>query len=118
MSNTQWFVMCNPNDNEYLAAFLAMHSIGNENAYLGMLCADGKERDLWLVPNSVVGKLRDAKHLKRSDPIFRFKFFKRAGNNGGVFPADFLERPTVSRKVTRALEDLGKIKAKRAHTST
>lgn len=112
MSNTQWFVGCNPVDNEYLAAFLARHSIGDENTYPGMLCADGKERDLWLVPNQVVGKLRDAKYLKRSDPIFRFKFFNRAGNNGKVFAADFLERRPVPRKVTQALDGLKLIKAK------
>ena len=101
MARVQWFVSCGPRDNEYLAAFLAMHSIGDENRCVGIRCADGVVRDLWDVPGTLITKVRDAKRTHRGEPLFRFSFWKRDNEHQPPRRADFLEKGTESKEVRR-----------------
>lgn len=105
MGKSQWFVECNPVDNEYLSAFLSEHGIGEESKFTGIICSDGKPHDLHEIPSWDVTKMRGAKYLKRTDPIFRFRFWKRDNSNQAPRPADFLEKVphAKSKKVVNEL---------------
>lgn len=110
MGDPQWFVECNnPDDGVRLRKYLALHGIGDENMLVGEVGSDGRPHDVIEVPGSFITKLRDAKRFKRTDPIFRFRFWKREGRYGTLFPADFIEKRremTVVRKAKARLKEI------------
>ena len=120
MNKTQWFVEYkNPDDGVRLREYLALHSIGDENTLVGEVGSDGRPHDVIEVPGSFITKLREAKYQKRTDPIFRFRFWKRDGQNGTLFPADFIEKRPEMAAVKRAKERLAEIlDAKAAEKAT
>lgn len=106
--DVQWFVYCGNKQipNESLAA--ALNEIGITEAeakHPGMQCSDGKKRDVWHIPANFVDKLRAA---KQSDARYAFRFFKRNGSEGVIYPADFIEKPRKSVFLLMAQEDLRK----------
>lgn len=110
---TQWFVECNTVDNELLASFLSQHGLGtDDNQHIGMLDSEGKSHDVWEVPGHLMERLKQAKFLRRNDPLFRFKFWKRDNRGQPLRSANFLETRKRSRKVKKALSDLELIKAR------
>ncbi len=101
MSDPQWFVeVKSADDNVNLRTYFAQDSTGDENMLRGVMGTDGRPHDVFQVPNSAVGRLRDQKLAKNGiDPIFRFRFWKRDNPNQKIRPADFLEKRHVSNQV-------------------
>ncbi len=120
MTSTQWFVEYkNPDDGVRLREYLSLHGIGDENTLIGEMGSDGRMHDVIEVPGSFITKLRDAKYHKRTDPIFRFRFWKRSGRHGTLAPADFIEKRPEMAVVKRATERLAEIvQGKKAHNAT
>lgn len=87
--------------NEYISRELPA-----ENAERGVLCNDGKRRDMWLC------KYKFISFLKRSllGPTLRYNVFIRTGEKGLVRPATFIGSKTGRRrraeKITRKFQEL------------
>lgn len=108
-STVQWFVECNPFSNESLQRALAEHAINDaESKHIGVFGSDGKPHDVTRIPASFVKKLLTA---KQGDKRFNFRFFKRNGTRGVIYPADFLEKPRMDKKLREAREQLTEILA-------
>ncbi len=87
--------------NEYISRELSA-----ENAERGVLCTDGKKRDMWRC------KYKFISFLKRSllSPALKYNVFVRAGEKGSVRPATFIASKTSRRqraeKITRKFREL------------
>src|SRR3989344_4488180 len=88
----QWFVECGDAfSNESLTGMLAEQGITDaESKCVGILGSDGRKHNVFRIPSRFVTLLRSA---KRGDARFKFRFFKRSGNAGVIYPADFVEKP-------------------------
>ena len=98
-AGVQWFVECRGDlmSNESLAVALAEIGIdADEVRHPGMLGNDGRHHDVWQVPSDFVKKLRAA---KRGDKRFQFRFWKRNGSEGKIYPADFIEKRWRVKKI-------------------
>jgi hypothetical protein len=112
-SKEQWFAECgNMISNESLAMSLAEIGISEAEAkHPGMQGSDGKKHDVWQIPSDFVKKLRSA---NQSDSRFKYRFWKRNGSEGVIYPADFVEKPKPSKELQKAKAKLKKIRAKAA----
>lgn len=110
-SPTQWFVECDPFSNESVERALSECGISDaESKFVGISGSDGKKHDVVMIPPEFVKKLRAA---KRGDRRFRFRFFKRNGPEGVIYPADFLERKRKSKRLLEAAKRLGEMKTEK-----
>lgn len=97
---TEWFLVCNAELNEHVAAFLVEHGITEaESKCVDLECADGKLRDAWLIPGSLIQKLLDG---GRKFPQFKFNFFTRSSQGSLLQSADFIKRKKVTKKLRKA----------------
>ena len=110
MKTTQWFVECNPKDNESLVRLLAERCIDVESKFVGLRDAEGRQHDAWLVPSEFVTRLRSA---NRGSTGFKFRFFVRDTSRGIIRPADFLEQKKPTAKKRKAQEGLETILKRR-----
>jgi desulfoferrodoxin (superoxide reductase-like protein) len=109
MSKTQWFVECNPRDNESLARLLDERAAGIESKHVGVLDAMGKSHDVWEIPALFVNRLRNANQTGNH----HFKFFTRSSPNAVLQSANFLEKKKPTAKLVKAAADLQAIRARR-----
>lgn len=113
MYSAQWFVECNPRDNESLARVLDEYGIGIESMYTGLKDIEGKPHDVWLIPSSFLTRLRAA---KRNDKSYAFRFWIRNGTHSPLRPAEFIEKRKKLSRVLKALDDLEKMRTRRSGT--
>ncbi|HCJ45865.1 MAG: hypothetical protein GW815_03275 [Candidatus Moranbacteria bacterium] len=94
-STVQWFVECDAFTNESIERELALRGIGYDSIsrYPDMVGSDGKSHDVLLIPSTFVKKLKSA---RVNDKRFRFRFWKRNGSRGTMYPADFVEKKPIS----------------------
>lgn len=104
----QWFVECDPFTNESLESGLAEYGISDaESKFVGVPGSDSRKHDVILIPSSFVKKLRAA---KQCDKRFKFRFWKRNGPEGIIYPADFVEKKAPIKKLREAEERLKEIR--------
>lgn len=100
--SVQWFVECNPFSNESLQSALAEHGISDaESKQVEELGSDGKPHDVTQIPGNFVKMMRAA---KQGDKRHKFRFWKRNGSEGVIYPADFVETKTLAKKIRQAKE--------------
>ncbi len=92
----QWFVECDAFTNESLERELSARGLGSDHVskHVDMPGSDGKLHDVLAIPSNFVRRLKDA---KANDRRFQFRFWKRNGSKGVVYPADFVEKKPLSR---------------------
>lgn len=105
----QWFVECGLFANESVESALAEWGISDaESKHAGILGNDGKKHDVIQIPAGFVKKVRGA---KQADVRFKFRFWKRNGEEGKIYPADFVEKLRMSKKIRVARKGLAKMQA-------
>ncbi|MDP3957801.1 MAG: hypothetical protein Q8Q10_04885 [bacterium] len=105
----QWFMECGNFSNESVQRELAEWGISDyESKHPKMPGSDGKKHDVIEVPSSFVKKARDA---KQTDERFKFRFWKRNSAKGKIYPADFVEQPRTTKKISVARKGLAKMRA-------
>lgn len=112
-----WFVECDSVSNEHLAELLDHFGLGGYPSECERRDKEGRLKLLWSVPSELIAKLKQAKRLDDRKVLHQFRFYVADDFEGTVYPADFVEKKTKTKKVKLAESDLRRKVLKRSSRS-